>query len=490
MQYLIEYPMGKQRLESHMKQMILNIKYEYEDGRISALDLISAVINKLPLPLLEEYIQLLFLPLVLQLVNDDSKKCRERVGACITVLLSRLSVQVLQSLYEYALKWSEDGTGGQLQRTSVQLFGFFLDARVDFMKKNSRVETLVDYLRHRMEGEIGNVDHTSVLIAKEWEMIYFCLQTVEKVGNVQQTILWKNSQLWESIIKCVAHPHPWVQLLASRTIHSQLSPCKLDHFEKINTNASSSIILKIPGSLFEITRNLCFQLNSEEEHQSNDISTMAIKNLSWIIKVMDTYPMLCFKDGEISELAADESDDENAGSGGDKRRDPVTWLITRLSNIAKKRGSLRREAIFKCFAAFATVCDSNIICSHLELILEPLNRVIVETESRDERVTNANRRSDAFGVSPADLPKEVLQLLEDKCGTEEFMSALTSVKSKAREKRDTRKQKVAVEAVKDPEAAAKRRIVKQVTEKERKKRRVEERKVGRGVFTKKPRHLG
>jgi U3 small nucleolar RNA-associated protein 20 len=487
MQYLIEYPMGKNRLESHLKQMVLNIKYDYEDGRMSALDLINAVINKLPLPLLEECTQLLFLPLVLQMVNDDSKRCRERVGECLTVLLSRLSTTVLNSLYEYSLKWSADDSAGQLQRTSVQLFGLFLDARLDFMKKNNKIEKLVDYLRHQMDVEIGSIDHTNVLVAREWEMTYFCLQTIEKVGKAQKHILWRDTRLWEFIIQCLAHPHPWVKLVASRTIFTHLSTCELKQFQNVDDNSPSSIILKNPGSLFEITRNLCFELNSEEEHQSDDITTMAIKNLSWVIRVMHEYPALCFKDGERSELAADESGDDNEESTGDRRTAPVTWLIIRLSNIAKKVGYQRREAIFKCFAAFATVCDKSIICNHLELILEPLSRVITDAEAREER-SSYKRGPAGATYAAADLPREVLQLLEDKCGTEVFINTLASVKSKAKEKREARKQKKAVEAVQDPESAAKRKIAKQQMEKQRKKRRVHERKVGRGVFTKKPRH--
>ena len=489
MQYLIEYPMGKKRLESHLKQIVLNVKYEYEDGRMSALDLAKALIQKLPLPLLEEFTQLLFLPLVLQLVNDDSKKCRERVGECLTVFLSRLSTTVLNSLHEYALKWSADNSGEQLQRTSIQLFGLMLDARLDYMKKNNRIEELVLYLSHRMNVEIGSVDHTSVILANEWEMIYFCLQTLEKIGSTQKHLLWTDMQLWELVIKCLAHPHPWVKLAASRTVHSHFSSCHVKHFESINDNFPSSIILKIPGSLFEITRNLCFELNSEEEQQSDDVTNMAIKNLSWIINVMHEYPALCFKDEKGSELVND-SDDENAELMDNKKK-PVTWLITRLSNIAKKRGHQRREAIFKCFAAFATVCKSSIISDHLELILEPLNRVITDVETREERSTYMSRRSKSFyepTTSDADLPMEVLQLLEDKCGTDVFIRKLAHVKSQAREKREERKQKRAVEAVQDPESAAKRRIAKQQTEKERKKRRMQERKSGRGTFKKKSRN--
>lgn len=492
MQYLIEYPMGKKRLENHLKQVVLNIKYEYEDGRISALELLNAIINKLPLPLLEEYTQLLFLPLILQLVNDDSKTCRERAGECIALLLSRLSTQVLQSLHEYAERWSDNISDRKLQRTSVQLFGLFIEARSDFMKKNGRIEKLLSFIGRALNDEIGDMDQTDVLIAEQqWEMVYYCLQTIEKIGNYTQSILWKDIDLWVLIIKCLAHSHPWVQLIASRSIYSHFASCKVEHFERVQSNAAS-VLLRIPGSVFEIARNLCFQLNSDDQRQSDDIIEMAVKNLSWVIKIMDKHPKLCYKSTDLLDVSGEVNfeDDEDVNPY-DQAKNPVTWLMTRLSNIAKKPGSIRREAIFKCFAAFATFCDAEIICNYLELMVEPLQRVITETEAREESLTftrNPSKSTNQSEIS-TELPSEVLNLLEQKCGTELFIKTLAKIKSKAREKREERKHRIAVEAVQDPEAAAKRKHAKHQKEKNRKKRRIEDRKIGRGVLGKKPRHI-
>jgi len=496
LQYLIEYPMGKQRLENHLKQIVLNVQYEYDDGRLSAIELVCTLINKLPLPLLEEYCQLFFLPLVLQLVNDESKKCRESVGVSITALLSRLSISVLQSLYEYAIRWSEDKQNSQLQRMSVQLLGLFLDSRIDFMKKNDRFQNLVNHLSRSLQSEMGAVEHTNVLLAKEWEMVYFCLQTIEKVGNIHKKVLWKDTEMWKTIIKSLVHPHPWVQLVSSRIIFSHLSSCEPNQFSKMIDESASSIILKIPASLFEIARNLCFQLNSEEEHQAQDVTTMAIKNLSWMIQIMHLYPRLCYTDGDSTQLEANESDGEDEDAVTADKKNPCTWLIVRLSNIARKPGRLRREAVFKCFAAFATVCDTDLIRKHLELMIQPLERVLVQSKAHEESLAQGYRGNSyrnsflkSDGTSITELPTEVLQLLEEKCGTEEFMQAMSLVKSEARDKREARKQRIAAEAVTNPEASAKRKTARQAMKKNSKKRKIDKFKKGRGVFTKKPRHL-
>merc|ERR1712085_63523 len=119
--------MGKQRMDNHLHQIILNTKYEYEEGRLSAIELLSSVIQKFPLPVLEGRSQFFFLPLVLQLVNDDSKKCKESVAACISLLLQRLSTESVQALFVYTKRWSQSSGSDSLpmERAAAQLFGIF-----------------------------------------------------------------------------------------------------------------------------------------------------------------------------------------------------------------------------------------------------------------------------------------------------------------------------------------------------------------------------
>lgn len=494
--------MGTQRLEHHLKQMVLNIKYEYECGRKSALELLLSVIQKLPIPLLEEHTQIFFLPFVLQLVNDESKLCRETVSNCVVALLKRLSTKILQSLYEYLVRWSASKgiEGRQLRQASIQLFGLFMDARIDFMKKGGRIQTFLDLIQDILTTEIvSSQSFTSILNGKEWELLYFCLQAVEKVCAKTPIIAQKDVALWEDVIKCLVHPHPWVQLISSRVIHSQFSSENVEAFKSMNEDKSGvacTILLKLKGSLFDIVRNICFQINSNDEHKSDELLTLAIKNLTWAIQMMACRPNVCYKDEKVQELVIDDSDvdvddsrdDDISNQDNESKSNPVTWLITRLSNMAKHRGIKRRETIFKCFAAFATVCKVEINEYHLELMLEPLNRVIQEVAYREDS-KHRNHYETTKDTTESDLPKEVMQILEDACGTQLFMKVMARIQTKTREKREARKQIRAAEAIHDPEAAARKKVWKNAKDKQRKKRRVEERRGNRGVFTKKPRHI-
>ena len=518
LQYLIEYPMGNQRIEQHLKQIVLNIKYEYEEGRLSALELVRATLVKLPTPILEEHVQIFFLPLVLQLVNDNGKACREKTSECLSILLQRISVKILQSLYEYTTRWAKkEGVEGlQLRRTSVQLFGMIVSTRLDFVKRGDKVNEIIHHLHECLiremkypsehDGSDTKKVFTDILMSKDWELCYFCLHSLELLNNSLPSALKYQIDVWDCVIKCLMHPHPWVQQISSRLIESSLS--KLNP-QKINEE-TECFLLSLPGSLFDIARNLCYQLNADEKKQMESLSTLAIKNLTWVIQAMHTNPGLCWKDESEGKLDHDDildddsekeedTDNVNIESCRDKsisKKHPVNWLITRLSNIAKLKSNVKRSAVFKCFAAFATFCSEDIIIPFLPSILEPLNRALSEEESRIDSkkqiLLNSNRSNGSMEVADSEmkiLVEEVMQLLEEKCGSELFVNALASVKRIARDKREKRKHVAAAEMVYDPATAAKRKIVKQERERERRKRRVEERKQSRGVFTKKPRHV-
>jgi U3 small nucleolar RNA-associated protein 20 len=232
------------------------------------------------------------------------------------------------------------------------------------------------------------------------------------------------------------------------------------------TKKSDHFLLLLDGSLYKIAHNLCLQLDSDEEDQRDELTATIVKLLTWIVQAMKSMPHLCFTTKDHAES-----------------RDPVNWLMTRLANIAKQKGNKRRRGVYKCFAAFATYCGK-IAFDYLELMLEPLHRTELEawhSSANQMGAVNSISNSDAM-TDEAQFAKEVLFLLEEKCESHErFLNAYAAVKAKAHEKKTKRKNEMKTEAVIDPISAAKRRIGKQEHEKQRRKRRVEDKRQVRSV---------
>jgi U3 small nucleolar RNA-associated protein 20 len=312
----------------------------------------------------------------------------------------------------------------------------------------------------------------------EWEVAYFSLICVEKLSQRFESDLMmeKDQPLWTSIVECLVNSHPWIKLASSRII--------LQNLLTTSGKEDGLFLENNPGMLFEITRNLCFQMNVNEEEQTDALSELAIKSLTLALPIMQEHPELCFStDTEETE-----------------RSDPIAWLMKRLSQIARPKGPKRRCAVFKCFAAFVTL-HASLVAPHLELMLEPLHRSSLEANNEVEKETlssyssrrdSHNGAADEEGGTPStsetSLARDVLQLLEDTSASPEgFLKAYATIKTRARDKKAHRKLEAKLEAVNDPKAAAQRKIKKQEHEKQRKKRRVEERRHGRGA-EKKGRH--
>jgi U3 small nucleolar RNA-associated protein 20 len=459
--------MGEEKFEQHLKQIVANINYEYLEGRMSAINLLASVLEKLPEQLLEKHAQLLFLPLVLQLVNDDSKECREGVSRCLVLLLTRSSTEVLNFYHDYIVRWSK--SLGPLRIASLQVFGIVVGSCAGFLKGAGLVSsTWIPGLQALLKEEATT--------QSEWEVAYFSLICVEKLSQRFESDLMmeKDQPLWTSIVECLVNSHPWIKLASSRII--------LQNLLTTSGKEDGLFLENNPGMLFEITRNLCFQMNVNEEEQTDELSELAIKSLTLALPIMQEHPELCFStDTEETE-----------------RSDPVAWLMKRLSQIARPKGPKRRCAVFKCFAAFVTL-HASLVAPHLELMLEPLHRSSLEASNEVEKESFPSyNRHDSSGAAAAqeDIPstsetslaRDVLQLLEDTAASPEvFLMAYATIKTRARDKKAHRKLEAKLEAVNDPKAAAQRKIKKQEHEKQRKKRRVEERRHGRGAV-KKGRH--
>ena len=460
----MKYPLGEKRFEDHLKQIVLNLKYEYEDGRISAIKLLSIVIEKIPSKVLEDHAQFFFLPLVLQLVNDDSEKCRVAVAKVISSIFQLASIEIIQTLYDYIVRWFNDNEVeiSGIQRASAQLLGLVVESRPDFIKRGNNVKHLISMLY-----EVLQKDFDTSFSENKWELGYFCLLCFEKINLILPKGTKDYIDIWQAIIKWLSHPHLWIKQAAARILNEHMSSISSESFPK----DESSFISWIPGSLYDIAKNICQQIDSLDDKLTPSFSTLVIKILTWVVNAMHFNPALCYRE----EPVIPEKNLDNSGDKKSKSKDPVAWVMNRLSNIAKNKGKIRRSIIFKCFASFASSCEKQVVAPYLETILVPLHRAYAEEENA------LNQRKDTDDdpdTSNLDLIKDVMQVLEDRCGTEIFIKEYTVVKARAKERRIKRKQDLASEVVNDPVTAAKRKIRKQERERERKKRRMNEKKLG------------
>jgi len=457
-EFLIHYPLTRNRLEQHLRQVMLNIKYEYKEGRVSAIRLVSMLLERFPLKLIDEEVQLFFLPLVLQMMNDEAEECRKFVSECLTRLTCRVSANVALSLFDYLDRWHK-GTNISLRRASLQVFGIFAEGRSDF--KSQYQTKVMECLRISFE-EFNST----------WQDQYFALVSLEKIIKKHpKTLRDENGDIWAGVVSSLLAEHLWVKLTASRIVWSQAAT--LDPIQ-LQSSVDANLFMK-QGTLYEISSALCLNLDTEDV--STELTEITIKLLTWLSRAMNSHPELCYKN-ETRKLMENNLNGEDSSN----KQNPLKWLLTRLSNLSKHKGTLRRQAVYKCFAAIVhTNCDNpSVIIPYLELMLEPLNRSFAEAEGTKDS------KGDIKYSDESDLAREVLGLLEESCG-DDYLLTLAKVKEKARHKRDLRKDQQKAIVV-DQMTQAKNKIQKQIREKNRRKRRVQERRDERGG-NRKRRHI-
>lgn len=58
LQFLLDYPLGADRLRQHLQFLLTNLAYEHESGREAALDMLSTVLNKFPAQLITDWAEM------------------------------------------------------------------------------------------------------------------------------------------------------------------------------------------------------------------------------------------------------------------------------------------------------------------------------------------------------------------------------------------------------------------------------------------------
>eukprot|EP00026_Physarum_polycephalum_P000036 Phypoly_transcript_00036.p1 GENE.Phypoly_transcript_00036~~Phypoly_transcript_00036.p1 ORF type:complete len:2902 (+),score=637.83 Phypoly_transcript_00036:86-8791(+) len=105
--FLIHFPLGKKRLDQHIHFLIQNLNYSIESGRIAVLEVFVSILAQFPLEIIEEYSQLIFIPLVARLASDVSSVVRKKTDEVIKMLVEKVGTDTCTILFNMAQSWFE-----------------------------------------------------------------------------------------------------------------------------------------------------------------------------------------------------------------------------------------------------------------------------------------------------------------------------------------------------------------------------------------------
>ncbi|CAK6949748.1 small subunit processome component 20 homolog [Scomber scombrus] len=500
LKYLLDYPLGK-KLRGHLDFIMAQLAYEHDTGRESVLEMLAFIFQTFPKNLLQQHNGLFFAPLALVVINDDSPRCKKMASMAIKTLLAQLDLNNQNTLFSLVNTWM-NADKVSLRRLGAQVCGLFVE--VDEEKFARRLDDLLPLLERGINPD-NYEDIEEEQDEKEADRLLFSYLTlITKLSKHCGLLeLSKPSdtlcRIWGHIEAHLRYPHCWVWLTASQLFGQLFAAQQAEQLvamwsEEEGSNspqqASTAFIIKgLDKKIRELALSFCHQLQSKFLDTAS--GEQVIKNLLFVGKVIYLISPECDvtppqeeakekeeeeqmenKDGDGEEVVDEdeqkdeEKDEEDEDDDKDDRPLSLLWLMKKLVLMAKREAAytpkvpLKRTCVFKFLGAIAMDLGKERISPYLTTVITPLYRELDSTYA-DQDPTLKN------------LAQELIELLKKKVGLEKFSLAFSSVQKEFSVRRAARKRQRAMQAVANPDIAAKKKLKKHKNKIEAKKRKIE-----------------
>ncbi|KAF2495241.1 hypothetical protein BU16DRAFT_509945 [Lophium mytilinum] len=486
-QFFMEYPQAEKRFEKQLEFLIKNLSYKYVEGRQSVMEVVNLLVTKVGDKKIQEILKLVFIPLAVQMFNDESKECREMASALLKKVFERADGEETKRIIEQLKRWMEQDNKG-LKRLSMQSFGLFVEVTEGQSKE-------VGYVLDHIEQNIA--DHADLDEDGSWELVFYSLNTFSKLCKYapSKTFAVGMEGLWASVRRCISFPHVWVKVTAARLIQryfgdfaSKNAETGLDSLPLIGSGGlelNGGEMLDIMNGTIKVLR--VPKSSDELSRVSEELCADSIRNLAFLAR--------CFAANGLKynrrKVTADENEDEEEEEGPAQDSDPDDFngfspepetlptalhtLLSRLAHLLRSETKIMRlEALFPKTATLAllfSLCSSlptESLKPSLPLLLSPLLTLI------DPATTVPRSTDPAFNDAYKALTEkaqEILATLQKRLGTTAYVAVVGEVQRGIRERRDGRRAKRRVEAVSKPEEFGRekrrRQDVKRVKRKEK-----------------------
>eukprot|EP00889_Picochlorum_renovo_P008138 jgi/Picre1/35168/NNA_002630.t1 len=281
--YLLDYPLGKKRLEHHLHFLLSNMGYEHETGRHASIDLLGAIVQKFPQQVLLSWADKLFLVFVTRIVNEESRKLKESVVQLASLLVSRVNYDTRKRLViDYCGQWVSQGEGargGMMKGACLVVMTEAMPAMEpglleEFVSRN--MASICDDSIFQQGSSDAMLTHKSLVF-------------LEKVLERDPPVVGGRDALpWDKVASLLVHKHTWVRKAAGRVVglglhhaccgaSSHLADLFLRQLKELITNDAEADAL---GA--QAVKSLVFLLPSLEDHY---VSEVLVRNM---VKIADT----------------------------------------------------------------------------------------------------------------------------------------------------------------------------------------------------------
>uniref|UniRef100_A0A3B5AP45 UTP20 small subunit processome component n=1 Tax=Stegastes partitus TaxID=144197 RepID=A0A3B5AP45_9TELE len=469
LKYLLDYPVGR-KLRSHLDFVVAQLHYELDTGRESVLEMLAYIFQTFPQKLLLEHSGLFFAPLALVVVNDDSARCKKMAAMAIKALLGQLDSSHQNTLFSVVNTWLTTEKAA-LRRLGAQVCGLFVEVEED--KFSRRLDELLPLL----EKEINPDNYIDIEEEQEEKgadrLLFTYLTLISKLSQHCGLLELSNPHdtlhlLWTHIEAHLRYPHCWVWLSASQLFGQLFAAQPAEQLISVwrGEGSASSTATKF------ITSNLDKKVPPLQVPRHGNLLFV-----SKVIYLVSPESDVASPQEEVKEEGEEKEDDEGEEmvekekeeeeeEDKDDRPPSLLWLMKKLSLMAKREAAhspkvpLKRTCVFKFLGAIAMDLGKDRLGPYLTTIITPLYRELDSTYAEQDSTLK-------------NLAQELIELLKKQVGLERFSLAFSAVQKEFSQRRAARKRHRAMQAVANPDIAAKKKLKKHKNKIEARKRKIE-----------------
>ncbi|EGG14102.1 HEAT repeat-containing protein [Cavenderia fasciculata] len=485
--FLLYYPMGEDRLKTHITFLIKNLAYETPEGRLSVLKMLLKVSEAFPLEVLHKYLSIIFIPLAARLGNDTSEDCRSLVSRIIKTISGRIGQTHIKKLVDVIVTWFNNPNGNvAMHKLAAQVISLMAEgAGASF---SVHFEAILPLMVQHLSGGLAkwkqlltdNAALTEEELSKSssldgWQLVYFIFVAMEKIYAVDSSLYAKTaaSPLWSIALEFLNYPHIWVRTCINRIYGGYFTAQKVEELIPLVNSIHSSqqqkkkqqptplqksitSIVFDPTNLYQLTKKTCAQINSQL--LTEELGLQLVKNLIFLsmiftkctgikpIQVLDKenedhiegddysnwglnliQQQQEVEDEEEEEEIEEEFEEVKETNVQLKSKEMIDWMFSRLSKIASKRGETRRKVVFRWYAVMVTQLNMDNLKEYLGFIVSPIVKTL---DSKVENVSDAEK----------ELAEEVLIMLRKKIGAVNVSKLYKEIEEKIIAKRFERRQ--------------------------------------------------
>ncbi|KAE8353599.1 armadillo-type protein [Aspergillus coremiiformis] len=454
--FLIEYPQAKNRWAKQLAFLAKNLEYKHSEGRQSVMEAIHTLLSKTGQELAQDIVGTFFLPLVIVMANDDAPECRELAGALLGQFYSRADSETMKTILVPLHSWLEQTDNTLLTRTGLQAIRIYFE--VEETKKEKEARFVREILPTIMQP---------VLDAEEtdnWQTLYFSLQLYAKLSKSAPAIAFakESATNWTGIRECLFYPHAWVKTCASNLVGSWLADLAkanaADGYSSLPLANAAGLALDRDAMLQLIRASVrCLRTPAVSE----ELAMQTVRNIIFIARCCAQNGLEFSRRGDkATESDASDSEDldddeEEAAQAADSSKPAIQYIFEQVSSVLRRELlTTRAESLVPKTASIGLLAA---LCRHLnaEQIQPSIPAILIPLQHLTDSSIPPPRSSDpVFKESYKALVSnchEVLDLLQKKLGTTEFVNQMARVQETIKEKREGRRVKRRIEAVTDPE---------------------------------------